>query len=80
MKMDEIMKMKMELPPMNPLVGKHVSSQDEFGLYKAAKNVWKFGGKESKALCALHAFDYACFDDILPDGIPQLCSEVYSTW
>jgi len=56
--------------------GQHKSSQDRLGLYRAAKEVWGEVGPISRALCLLHAFDYACYRD-LPDGIPILCRSVY---
>ena len=56
--------------------GQHESSQDRLGLYRAAKDVWEEFGPISRSLCLLHAFDYACYED-LPDGIPELCRSVY---
>ena len=56
----------------------HESSKDLYGIYKAAKDVWYEGGPTARAICVLHAMDYACWED-LPDGIPQLCKEVYSS-
>ena len=47
-----------------------------YNFYSAAKTSWKEQGKVSRALCALHALDYACFDDI---PVPALCQEVYSS-
>ena len=64
-----------EIPTMKKW-GQHRSSQDELGLYKAAKDVWQQQGPIAKALCMLHAFDYACWTE-LPDGIPPICQEVY---
>lgn len=53
----------------------HVTSGDPHNFYAAAKNVWrKQEGKYGRALCALHALDYACFDDI-PVG--DLCRSVF---
>jgi len=49
--------------------GQHDSSKDRLGLYRAAKDVWAEGDPISRSLCLVHAFDYACFDD-LPGGIP----------
>ena len=57
-------------------MGQHKSSLDTYGTYAAAKNVWKKGGTVSRALCAIHAMDYACFGDILT--IPTICKEVYA--
>jgi hypothetical protein len=58
-------------------MGIHDSSLDEMGFYRAAKDVWAEQGDTARALCILHSFDYACCDD-LPDGIPELCQDVYS--
>lgn len=62
------------LPPMTRS-GMHESSNDAYGTYKAAKDVWKQGGPAARALCVLHIFDYACFDL----KIPSLCRDVYSS-
>lgn len=62
--------------PDMKVAGQHASSQDELGLYKAAKDVWEAQGPIARAMCIMHAFDYACWDD-LPDGIPDFCMEVY---
>jgi len=56
--------------------GKHDSSKDPLGAYKAAKRVWRAGGAYTRALCALHIMDYACWRD-LPDGIPDPCMKLY---
>mmetsp|Transcript_12968 Transcript_12968/g.30586 ORF Transcript_12968/g.30586 Transcript_12968/m.30586 type:complete len:596 (-) Transcript_12968:315-2102(-) len=63
-------------PPMELWEG-HESQLDSLGTHQAAKDVWKKGGAVSRALCILHAMDYACF----PDGleIPPICREVYSS-
>ncbi len=61
------------LPPMKRR-GMHESSNDGYGTYKAAKDVWKKGGPAARALCVLHIFDYACFDL----DIPPLCRDVYA--
>ncbi|KAL7431139.1 hypothetical protein ACHAXM_002590 [Skeletonema potamos] len=53
----------------------HPSSLDEFGFYAAAKRVWSKQDSTSRALCALHLMDYACFD-LIP--IPYLCQDVFS--
>ena len=58
--------------------GQHTSSNDPLGTYAAAKSVWKDQGHIAKALCILHAFDYACFDKI-SNSIPPLCLEVYNS-
>ena len=49
------------LPPMK-MLGQHGSSKDKYGTYQAAKNVWKNNTRVAKALCVIHAFDYACYD------------------
>ncbi len=56
--------------------GQHRSSRDRLGLYQAAKEVWQEEGPVARSLCLLHAFDYACFED-LPEKIPSLCRSVY---
>jgi hypothetical protein len=66
-----------ELPKMEA-AGQHESSEDPLGVYRAAKEVWKDRGPVARAMCVLHAFDYACWDD-LPGGIPQLCQEVFAS-
>ena len=40
--------------------------------------VWSEQGGVARALCVLHAMDYTCWKD-LPDGIPQICQEVFSS-
>ena len=65
------------LPAMAESRWTHPSSRDPKGFYQAAKSVWAEGGKEARALCILHAMDYACWKD-LPDGIPLMCQEVYA--
>jgi hypothetical protein len=67
---------KMPKPKPKLKIGHHPTSNDPLGLYQAAKDVWKEGGSIARALCLLHAFDYACWED-LPAGIPDLCIEVY---
>jgi hypothetical protein len=72
-----------EMPPLSDFPnlkkhGQHQSSKDKFGIYRAAKEVWNDQGHVARALCVIHAMDYACWTD-LPDGIPRLCQEVYST-
>jgi len=54
----------------------HESSKDKFGIYKAAKDVWTEGGSTARALCVLHAIDYACWENM---EIPALCKEVYTS-
>jgi hypothetical protein len=70
--------LKETLPPIPKDKGHHKSSEDLEGFYQAAKDVWTDKGAIARALCALHAMDYACWTD-LPDGIPQVCQEVYSS-
>ena len=53
----------------------HSSEKDEYGFYRAAKQIWNEGGNAARALCALHALDYACFDRIT---IPDLCMQVFT--
>ena len=53
----------------------HPSQKDEQGFYAAAKRVWSKQGATSRALCALHLMDYACFD-LIP--VPKLCQDVFS--
>ncbi len=67
-----------DLPAIHEGLGKHLSSQDPDGFYEAAKSVWKEQGEVARALCALHAIDYACWKN-LPHGVPLLCQEVYSS-
>jgi hypothetical protein len=52
------------------------SREDPLKTLEAARAVWSRGGPVAKALCFLHALDYACWTD-LPGGIPRVCSEVY---
>jgi hypothetical protein len=68
----------LEQIPHMEVMRQHKSSNDEFGFYQAAKNTWNEGGDIARALCIIHAFDYACFED-LPDGIPSLCRDVYGS-
>ena len=65
--------------PIMTKQGQHRSSRDRLGLYQAAKEVWKEDGPISRSLCLLHAFDYACFQD-LPEKIPSLCRSVYQDY
>lgn len=53
----------------------HPSQKDEFGFYAAAKRVWSKQDATSRALCAIHLMDYACFDF---STIPALCQDVFS--
>jgi len=54
----------------------HHSQSDKFGTYRAAKSVWKAGGNTARALCAIRALDYACFDEV---PVPAVCRDVFST-
>lgn len=67
-----------EIPKMTKQ-GQHRSSKDRLGMYKAAKSVWQEAGPIARALCILHAYDYACWER-LPQGIPELCIEVYNEY
>ena len=68
-----------EVIPTMKEQGQHKSSRDRLGLYRAAKEVWKEAGPIARSLCLLHAFDYACFED-LPERIPALCRSVYQDY
>ncbi len=52
----------------------HVSEADELGFRAAANAVWAQGGRASRALCMIHAMDYACYDKVPVDGF---CKGVY---
>jgi len=54
----------------------HVSEADESGFHTAANSVWESGGRTSRALCLIHAIDYACFDKI---PVSYFCKKVYSS-
>mmetsp|Transcript_24452 Transcript_24452/g.50755 ORF Transcript_24452/g.50755 Transcript_24452/m.50755 type:complete len:413 (-) Transcript_24452:11-1249(-) len=53
----------------------HASEADEMGFRSAAEAVWKRGGRESRALCIIHAIDYACFEKL---QIEDFCKKIYS--
>ena len=53
---------------------RHSSEDDVRGFYSAAKRAWSKQDTISRALCAIHAMDYACFDSI---PIPSLCESVF---
>ena len=53
----------------------HADRPDPSGFRVAAERAWREGGNVSRALCAVHCLDYACFDEI---PVPALCREVYS--
>ncbi len=67
-----------ELPVIDESMGRHSSSNDPDGFYQTAKNVWYEQGKVARALCAVHAIDYACWKD-LPDRVPRVCEEYFSS-
>ncbi len=52
----------------------HVSEADDLGFRAAANAVWARGGRASRALCMIHAMDYACFDKVPVDAF---CKQVY---
>lgn len=53
----------------------HDSQADTYNFYEAAKRSWRDEGRVARALCAIHALDYACYD-ALP--IPPVCALLYS--
>jgi len=53
----------------------HESQSDKYNFRASAKMAWEFEGATSRALCIIHALDYACFDSI---PIPTLCQSVYA--
>eukprot|EP00951_Prasinocladus_malaysianus_P015804 scaffold121942_cov30-Prasinocladus_malaysianus.AAC.1 len=57
-----------------PRLGQHPSSSDPLRIYAAAKSVWLKKGKAARALCALVAMDYACYDTYFP--LPEVCLQV----
>jgi len=76
--------------PLMSMKGSHDSSKDKYGTYAAAKNVWKKGGTLARALCLIHAFDYACFygnnnGDMKGSSygiemkIPKVCRDTYAS-
>jgi len=75
--------------PLMAMKGFHDSSKDKYGTYAAAKNVWKKGGTLARALCFIHAIDYACFygnsnGDIMNGSsygmeIPKVCRDAYAS-
>mmetsp|Transcript_3169 Transcript_3169/g.6900 ORF Transcript_3169/g.6900 Transcript_3169/m.6900 type:complete len:392 (+) Transcript_3169:184-1359(+) len=52
----------------------HVSEADALGFRSAANAVWARGGRASRALCVIHAMDYACYDKVPVD---DFCKGVY---
>jgi hypothetical protein len=71
-------KLEEDLPAMKDTRWQHKSSHDPEGFYQSAKTVWAEGGEVARALCMLHAMDYACWKN-LPDGIPKICKDIYSS-
>ncbi|KAL7526812.1 hypothetical protein ACHAWF_004780 [Thalassiosira exigua] len=59
-----------------PIKTHHHSQSDPYGFYAAAKRVVKENKSISKALCAIHAVDYACFDAI---PVPEVCQGVFGS-
>ena len=60
-----------------PFKTKHDSSSDQFGFYTGAKEAMK--DKESpvsRAICAIHAMDYACYDEL---DVPERCQGVFGS-
>ena len=53
----------------------HISQADSYNYHAYAKQVWMEENATSRALCAIHALDYACFDDI---PVPDICQSVYT--
>ncbi|KAL7470916.1 hypothetical protein ACHAXS_011207 [Conticribra weissflogii] len=53
----------------------HASEADVMGFRSAANAVWKRGGREARALCIIHAIDYACYDKL---RVEDFCKKVYS--
>lgn len=71
---------RQELPSML-IAEPHEGSDDPFGTYRAAKDVWKKGGAVARSLFHVLAFDYACFyggTTGLPK-IPAVCRDVYTS-
>lgn len=58
----------------NLKLGDHESRLDYYGFYSSAKRVWAKQLATSRALCAIHALDYACFD-LVP--VPMLCLSLF---
>jgi len=65
------------LPPMDRQSG-HRSSHDPCGTYQAAKSVFAKNGTVARALCILHAMDYACYNCEI-QSIPEICQIVYAS-
>lgn len=56
--------------------GQHATSDDPLGSYAAAKQVWFKQGITARALCAINAMDYACYDNL---AVPPLCQDVFAS-
>ena len=52
----------------------HDSKVDEQGFYSSAKRVWAAGEATARALCSIHAMDYACYDKV---PVPIICQQVF---
>lgn len=65
------------LPHLDSFVKKfvHPSQSDPYNTYSAARQVWGHHEGASRALCAIHALDYACFESI---PVPSLCQSVFA--
>lgn len=59
-------------PPMKRAKGNR-SSADPLGTLAAAQTMWASSGPVARALCALHAMDYACLDVLT---LPIACADV----
>lgn len=59
------------------LAGQHETSMDPYGFKRAGETVWAQGGPTARALCAIHAMDYACWEHL--PGIPVLCRDVFTS-
>jgi hypothetical protein len=53
----------------------HASQTDSYNYHATAEQVWREENATSRALCAIHALDYACFDHI---PVPDICQNVYA--
>ena len=68
-------------PSASKILGNHPSPMRTMTQHKSRRDkfsVWNMKGPSAKALCYLHAMDYACFDE-LPHGVHKLCKEIYSS-
>lgn len=62
-------------PVMESEKKQHASSKDSNGFYSAAKAVGENNQTTTRALCALHVMDYACYGKF---SVPQMCRDVYA--